>query len=336
MHIVLTILGYLVLAFALFSVALIVVGGCLGQRIAGIKPKHGIDGNYHPDQSEADFLQPGNSTFKRFSREYNIWWNKQPLERLEITAHDGLKLVGYLRRADDPASRRVALVVHGIESVAGEMGFISKMFLALGYHVLAIDLRAHGASEGKYIGFGFYERYDIIRWLDRINQMFDDDCEIVLHGISMGAASVMMTVAERDMADNVVCAIEDCGFSKGDVELYEHLLRDYPRLPYKRAMVWVACTLQQWRAGYSFAQVDCVEAVSRSRVPLLLIHGDIDETVPFWMLDALYEAVSGEKEKLVVPGAKHAVSFLQDEKRYTAAVRNFCNRHFTVNCTSPE
>lgn len=321
---------FILSAIALLSVLLIFAVGCYTQYFAGVRPKSRGDDNYHPDTPEDDFKPSGITHYKVESHRWNIWWHKQPLERLDITSHDGLRLAGYLRRANKP-TRRIALVLHGIDSVAGEMGFISNMFLGLGYHVVAVDLRAHGASEGRMIGFGYYERFDIIRWLNHISALFQDDCEFVLYGSSMGAASVMMAAGERDLSDHVVCAIEDSGFSCGDEVLYCALVRDYKALPFKRAAIGVACALQKLRAGYSFKQVNCVAAVSRARLPMLFVHGDNDIAVPFSMLDEVYAAHPGEKQKLIVPGGKHAIGFFADEALFTDAVKAFCDKYFTVD-----
>lgn len=288
------------------------------------------DFNYNPATSEADFSLPGNSPFRLMSRESNIWWNKQLLERYEITSHDGLHLVGHFLRAEK-ATRRVALVIHGHQSCSGEMGFIAKMFLEMGFHVFMPDQRAHGKSEGRFYGMGVLERYDMIRWLGVINEIFDSDCEIVMHGSSMGAATVMLTAAERDMADNVVCAIEECGFTRIDAAIASVLAGSYGFMPFKKLVIQIASTLTKLRAGYSFDQTNCVEAASRARIPMMFIHSTADQTVPLSMLTQLYDAHPGEKDMLIIEGAKHAVGYFSDSHKFTCAVKKFVEKYFTLD-----
>ena len=70
--------------------------------------------------------------------------------------------------------------------------------------------RAAGLSEGKYLTMGVKESDDIVLWAKEIVQK-DENAQIVLHGISMGAATVMMTTAKHPQ--NVVAAVEDCGYT---------------------------------------------------------------------------------------------------------------------------
>lgn len=72
--------------------------------------------------------------------------------------------------------------------------------------------RGHELSEGRYIGMGWLDRRDLMRWISLIVQT-DPHARIVLHGVSMGATEVMMTVGEPDLPGNVCVAIEDCGFA---------------------------------------------------------------------------------------------------------------------------
>ena len=300
------------------------------QKTVAQRPDY-VDRNYDPSMPEDDFPLDGETPFRVMSREGNFWWNRQPLERYEVMSHDGLKLAGHLLRADKP-TRRVALVLHGHQCASGEMGFIARMFHDdLGLHVFMPDQRAHGKSEGKFYGMGLYEKYDVIRWLNVINTIFDDDCEIVLHGISMGAATVMLSSAERDIADNVVCGIEDCGFTRADQSALAVLKANFGFIPFKRAIVSFASSLNKLRAGYLLKQPDCTQAVAHTRIPLLFIHGSKDQTVPLWMVDTLYDACTAKKEKLVIEDAQHGVAYFQNPDLYTKTVGDFIEKFFIVD-----
>jgi fermentation-respiration switch protein FrsA (DUF1100 family) len=316
-------LGLVVFAAVFFSVAAFFV-----QKTASQRPDN-VDRNHDPAAPERDNKLSGETPFRKMAMESNIWWNSQELERYEVISHDGLKLVGHLLKAEKP-TRRVAMVLHGHQCSSGEMGFVARMFRGLGLHVFMPDQRAHGKSEGKFYGMGFYEKDDAIRWLNMINAVFGDDCEIVMHGISMGAATVMMTAPERDMADNVVCGIADCGFTRADEAALAVLETSFGFLPLKRMTVRFASGLNKLRAGYRLEQADCVGAVAHTRIPLLFIHGSEDQTVPFRMMDTLYGACSGQKEKLAIDGAKHGVAYFQQPELYTKTVRDFIGRFFTI------
>lgn len=127
-----------------------------------------------------------------------------------IQADDGITLSARVIRADEPSSRW-AVVIHGYHSDKGMCSKTAYQFRLRGYNVLLPDLRAHGESEGRFIGMGWLDRLDVLRWIDEIIK-HDEKAEIILHGTSMGGATVMM-VAGEELPQNVKGIVEDCGYT---------------------------------------------------------------------------------------------------------------------------
>ena len=167
---------------------------------------------------------------------------------------------------------------------------------------------------------GWHERRDIVKWAASIVQE-DAQAEILLFGLSMGAATVMMTSGEADLPSNVKCIVEDCGYTSVYDEFAGQLKELYglPPVPILNAFD-VVCRI---RAGYSVYEASAVEQVKKSHTPTLFIHGSADTFVPFWMLGEVYDAAACEKEKLVVPGAAHAESAETDPALYWDTVDAF-------------
>ncbi|WP_041610925.1 alpha/beta hydrolase [Treponema brennaborense] len=249
-------------------------------------------------------------------------WLMSEGENVFITAKDGLQLHGYFIAAKVP-SDRYALAVHGYKMSAAAMAQYARHYYERGWNVLVPDQRSHGLSEGRYIGMGAPERYDMIEWIRYLTEK-DSAARVVLHGVSMGAATVMLTTGEP-LPANVRAAVEDCGYSSIDAEFTYQLKQSFnlPRFP----LIPVTSLVTKLRAGYFFGEGDCVRAVGRSVTPTLFIHGDADTFVPFAMLDQVYEAASCEKEKLVVPGAAHADSVDDAPDLYWAAVDSFLSKY---------
>ncbi|BDP53469.1 hypothetical protein EfmJHP35_13930 [Enterococcus faecium] len=91
----------------------------------------------------------------------------------------------------------------GLILIADEEDNRPQMFHDMGYNVLVPDARGHGKSEGDYIGFGWPERKDYVQWINKVLENNGKSQEIVLYGVSMGAATVMMTSGEK-LPDNVI------------------------------------------------------------------------------------------------------------------------------------
>lgn len=224
---------------------------------------------------------------------------------------------------NEDAGSKWAIVVHGYTGNAASMTRWIRNFHEQGFHVLAPDLRGHGNSEGEYIGMGWHDRLDMLKWIDEIIKK-DPDAEIVLFGISMGGATVMMTAGEK-LPPNVKVIVEDAGYSSvSDVFIYQ--LDDLFGLP-EFPVMHAANTVTKLRAGYDLYEPSAVKQVAKSETPILFIHGDQDTFVPFEMLDEVYEAAPVEKEKLVIPGAGHGEAEKVDPVTYWKTIWEFVGKY---------
>ena len=193
-----------------------------------------------------------------------------------------------------------------------------------GCSVLVIDQRAHGRSEGKYIAYGVLERYDCQQWAWFLHAKLGGRVPIFLEGMSMGASTVMMA-AELALPPSVVGIIADCGYNSPWEELrhcikYRYHLPVFPVLPLTELM----CRLV---AGYSLKGASAAASLASSPLPLLIIHGMDDDFVPATMTAENYAAAAGEKRQILVPGARHALSYLVDRERLEKELMDFIDSH---------
>ena len=176
-------------------------------------------------------------------------------------------------------SHKWAIIIHGYRDNANAYFIEGKKFYELGYNVLFVDLRGHGRSEGDFITMGWYERLDIKDWIKQIID-WDHDAQIVLYGVSMGAATVMMTLGE-ELPSNVKAGIEDCGYSSAYSIFLCNLhsmfgISNIPaRLILNSLMLYVRI-----KDGYWLTDVSSVEQLQKNKRPILFIHGDSDTYVP--------------------------------------------------------
>ena len=242
-----------------------------------------------------------------------------PHERVCITAHDGKKLVGHW--FERPGAQRVILAVHGWRSAwYRDFGASQDFYRDEHCHVLYIDQRGQGESEGDYIGFGMLERLDLPDWVAWINARCGDALPIYLAGISMGATTVLLA-SELDYPPNVKGVMADCGFTSADA-IWKHVADDNLHVPYI-LLRRISALLCRRRLGCWPAALTTTQALSRTKLPLLLVHGEADAFVPFSMMRENYEACTTPKRMLLVPGAAHGLSYVADREAYENAVREF-------------
>lgn len=241
-----------------------------------------------------------------------------PYEAVSITTRDGLTLTGryYHFRDDAP----VEILMHGYRSCAlrdcsGGHYLAEKM----GFNVLVVDQRAHGTSEGSVITFGVKERYDLLEWIQFVNGRLKTPQPIILSGLSMGAATVL-AASELDLPENVVAVMADSPYTSPK-EIICKVCAD-EKLPPKLAWPFVylgACLY----GHFSPTESSALEAVSRARVPIHLIHGEDDRFVPCDMSRALKAACASPCRLDTFPDAGHGLSYMVDPWGYEKAVYEF-------------
>lgn len=241
-----------------------------------------------------------------------------PYERVTVRSYDDLHLVGKLYEGNPGAP--LILFFHGYRSTAerdASGGF--QLCKEKGWHILMVDQRALGESEGKEITFGIRERFDCQTWAEYAAKRFGPETPIFLWGISMGASTVLMA-SELPMPENVKGIVADCGFDSPATIIKETARRR--KLPGELAGWFVGLGARIF-GGFRMDEASALDSVTRARVPILLIHGEEDEIVPFEMVHALREACATPVEVLTVPGAAHGISWYVDMPAYHGALIRF-------------
>lgn len=239
-----------------------------------------------------------------------------------LTSFDNLNLHAY-KVLNQNDSNKWVITVHGYTSEGINMSSYAKNYYDMGYNVLIPDLRSHGLSEGDYIGMGWDDRLDIIDWINTILE-YNPNAEIVLHGVSMGAATVSM-VSGEDLPSNVKAIVADCGYTSVWDE-FAYQLDDLFSLP-EFPILNVSSLVAKVRAGYFLGEASTLKQVAKSKTPILFIHGDEDDFVPYYMMEELYNATSSEKEMLTIKNAGHAKASEIDPETYWTTVSNFINKY---------
>ena len=239
-----------------------------------------------------------------------------------ITSSDNLKLHAYEVKNENKTDKW-AIVVHGYTSEGKLLSSKAKHLYNMGYNVLVPDLRSHGTSEGNYIGMGWHDRLDIIDWINYIVKN-NPKSEIALHGTSMGSATVLM-VSGENLPSNVKAIVADCGYTSVYDE-FSYQLKQLFNLPAFPIMNF-SDVITHIRAGYCLNDASAINQVKKSTTPILYIHGDKDDFVPYYMMDELYNATNSEKEKLTIEGGEHANSDLVNPKLYWSTVNSFLEKY---------
>ena len=242
-----------------------------------------------------------------------------------ITTTDGIRLHGFYVKAPIP-TRQTAVIVHGYTDNAIRMMMIGYMYNRdLGFNIFLPDLRYSGQSEGNHLQMGWFDRKDVAQWINLVPTLFGDSVCVVVHGISMGAATTMMLSGDPQ-PEYIKCFVEDCGYTSVWDEFKNELKNQFnlPAFPLLHASNLI-CKL---RHGWSFTEASALKQVAKCKFPMLFIHGENDTFVPTNMLYPLYEAKPQPKELWLVPSEGHARSYHDFPMEYTEKIKDFVTRSF--------
>ena len=243
--------------------------------------------------------------------------------RVFIVSDDGLKLSArYYHKKDDAP---LHILFHGYRSRAEfDMSGGAYECMSLSHNVLLVDQRAHGMSEGKSISFGINERRDLLLWCSWAIKNFGEDVKIFLWGVSMGAATVLMSL-DLPLPRNVIGAVADCPYNSPE---------DIIRLVGKKIKMPVGLLFPFLRlgsrlfGGFRLGTASAEKSVLKAKIPVLLIHGEADTFVPCEMSEKMaFDAKEAgiDLRFLKFENAPHAMSYLENAEKYRSAAIAFIN-----------
>ncbi|MBR3556775.1 MAG: alpha/beta hydrolase [Oscillospiraceae bacterium] len=251
------------------------------------------------------------------------WLEGQKREELEITGFDGLKLRALF--VPHPEARGTLLLFHGWRSSwKTDFTVALPFYHSLGLNLLLADQRSQNSSEGKYMTYGIREQKDVVSWADLMAEKLGKDHPLFLGGLSMGAATVLMA-SDLEYKGNVRGVLADCGFTSPWAIIRKVASRT-KAIPLDASSALLNVFTRRF-AGFDMKEKSTVDALARTKLPVLLIHGLADDFVPSEMSRENYAACNSEKELVLVEGAGHGMSYVVEPERVKAAIGGFIQKH---------
>lgn len=254
---------------------------------------------------------------------WTIQMEEEPSELVQIKSLDGKNLFGhlYVRRPEAP----LVIFSHGYHGIYCRDGYgMYRVTKKNDLNILMIDARAHGLSEGD-ITFGIRERQDFKSWIEYVINRFGSDQPILLAGVSMGAASALMSTA-LGLPDNIKGIVADCGYTKPS-EILKQTINGM-KLPPSIFYPIIRLSAKLY-GGFDLEAGKAIDAVASSQIPTLFIHGMKDSVVPVAMGTELFEHCASESKHIqYFETADHANSALTDFALYEKTVEHFISSVF--------
>ena len=271
----------------------------------------------HTDEDDVRDFDSSITAGRKFIR------NHPDRQDMYVETVDHIKLhASYIPAKDE--THKYAIIIHGIWDNHEANGVYAQHYLDMGINCLLPDLRGFGRSEGKYIGYGYDDRFDIIEWINWIIRR-DPAAKIFLHGMSMGSATTLMTTGEP-LPENVKAAIADSAYAtlrEPFAHTYKMFKGSFVPIP---IALFLSRVIIKLRSGYDINDVNPIEAVKNSKTPTLFIHGDDDTFIDPHMCSRLYEAANCPKQYCMILGAGHIEGVVKDPVNYWNKVDSFLTK----------
>ena len=264
----------------------------------------------------------------RGEQEADAWLKEQDRRRdIYIDAIDGTRLHAAFVPAGDEekTGRTYCFLLHDTDATLADEIPYAAHYSEKGMDVLLAEMRGHGKSGGKYKGYGYDDRLDVLTWLHWILKR-DAHARIVLHGLGTGAAAILMALPEH-LPVAVFGVVADSSYTT----LSAYLLRllkygNASRIP-ARIRLLILRLMTKMRAGYDINDADVTAAVMRAQTPVIFVQGDSDRKVPVEMAKQLYAKAQCTRQISVHLGAGHLESLRLNPVRYWEAIDAFLEKH---------
>lgn len=236
------------------------------------------------------------------------------LDNVAMIAADGAPLRAWYIHQEH-GNGNAALVLHGLgDNRLGTVGY-AQILLTHGYDVLMPDARAHGTSGGRIATYGLLERGDIRHWFEWLELCDHPQC-IFGFAESMGAAQLLEAL---DVEPGFCAVIAESSFSNFREVAYDRMGQQFHAGPWVgrtvlRPVVEIALAYTRWKYHLDLVNASPENSVAHTRVPVLLIHGQIDSNIPVRHSRRIKQ-LNPAVELWEVPGAEHcgAISIAPQE-----------------------
>ena len=238
-----------------------------------------------------------------------------------VRGANAVLLRGYFISATTIKARATIVVLHGMGSAKETYFGFAQWLTQQGFNVVLYDQRAHGRSGGKYCTFGYYEKKDVSKVLNKILKKYAK-LPIGIHGTSLGGAVALQALAiEKRLSFGIIESTFDT--LENVIEEYGHDLLKFRSRWLVRHILSRSAAIAQFRPF----DIKPVESCRQIEQPMLLVHGDADEKIPIsFNLNNFNALKTADKEFFIVKGAGHEDVAEVGGAKYRQKLLDFLNR----------
>lgn len=267
--------------------------------------------------------------WEKYNMDYDVFCDTYSVEKVEITStFDGHTIPAdyiYTVGKEGNKDHSTVILVHGLGGNRYSNYPLAEMFLQKGYNVLTYDQRSSNENTAQYTTFGYWEKYDLIDYIDYI-YAYAPEQEIGIWATSFGGATAGLAMGEKDVESKVDFLILDCPVSDMKWMVEEEMRKMDIGLPISY-MVFCGNIVNKSELGFNYEDANVCDAVIDISIPVLVINSEADTLTPQFMGQDIYNAIHNDALKMIwtVKDSEHTEMWLDYNQEYRDKVEELLN-----------
>ncbi len=223
-----------------------------------------------------------------------------------------------------PGTRPEAVIlVHGIHANRDFLLPQALMLTQAGYHLIMLDMRGHGRSEGIQLTYGYKEALDVVAAVDYLAAI-PDIKHIGVLGHSLGGAAAVRAAGLDPRIEAIIIQSSFSSLARVVDERFDKSMV-LPKQPFAPVII----ALAELKTDASMSVVDSARTLATMPPrPVLLIHGADDTFLPVHHAQQMFDAAREPKEFFFISGVGHGNPMVGHEAEYTERVLTFLTKAF--------
>uniref|UniRef100_UPI0040568FCF alpha/beta hydrolase n=1 Tax=Acetatifactor sp. TaxID=1872090 RepID=UPI0040568FCF len=267
--------------------------------------------------------------WEKYNVDYDVFCNTYSVEKIEITStFDGHIIPAdyiYALGKEGNKDNSTVILVHGLGGNRYTNYPLAEMFLQKGYNVLTYDQRSSNENTAQYTTFGYWEKYDLIDYIDYV-YAYASEKVIGIWGTSFGGATAGLAMGEKDVERKVDFMILDCPVSDMKWMVEEEMRKMDIGLPIPY-MTFCGNIINKIELGFGYEDANVCDAIIDIQIPVLVINSEADTLTPQFMGQDIYDAIHNDAIKMIwtVDDSEHTEMWLDYNQEYREKVEILLN-----------
>jgi len=257
---------------------------------------------------------------------YEHFRNTYSIEKLKINStfdeHSIPADYIYTEESQNSKNHQTVILIHGLGDNRYSNYPIAEFFLDKGYNVITYDQRSTNENTAKYTTFGYFEKYDLIDWINYVENQAPEQ-KIGVWGASFGGATAGLAIGYKNIEEKIDFLILDSPVSSMKWMVEDEMRNMNTGLPVNY-LSWCGSIVNKLKLGFTYQDTDVVESLKDVKVPVLIINSKVDTLTPYFMGKDIYDVIPKNNRQIwTVDDSEHCEMWIDHNQEYRNKVENF-------------